>query len=152
MGIYKLMLERTLDTILRQQDPQSILGIIQNKVLELKKIDQIWQQTVPAELSKHSRVANFRDGCLVIEIDSAAWAMRLRYLLSDLITELSVYVALQRLKQIEWYIQPHYYHSPLKQTRQLPILSDDSARLLKHTAASIKTKRLQEALIKLSNQ
>lgn len=142
--------EKTLDTILNQQDPQSILGFIQKKVLQLNQLNDLWQKNWP-ELAQHSRIANFREGCLVIEVDNAAWATRLRYLIPDLTRKLVKQSALNSLKHIEWYIQPH---SPTvsPRNRLAPVLSDHSAQLLKNTALSIRMKQLQEALIRLSEK
>lgn len=142
--------EKTLDTILNQQDPQSILGFIQKKVAQLNQLNEIWQKNW-ADLAQHSRIANFREGCLVIEVDNAAWATRLRYLIPDLTRKLVKHPALNRLKHIEWYIQPH---SPTvsPRSRFAPVLSDHSAQLLKNTALSIKMEQLQAALIRLSNK
>ncbi|MES2998438.1 MAG: DUF721 domain-containing protein [Pseudomonadota bacterium] len=141
--------EKTIETILRQQDPQSILGFIQKKVLELKKINQLWQTEISSDLGEHSRVANFRDCCLVIEIDNAAWATRLRYLIPDLIKKLPKHPALQSLKHIEWYIQPHFHPSVAKKHLP-PVLTEASTQLLQTAAENIKVKSLQTALVKLS--
>jgi len=143
--------EKTLDTILQQQDPQSILGTIQNKVLALQQISQVWKKEISADLSQHTRVANFRDRCLVIEIDNATWATRLRYLIPDLINTLLKYPTLKSLKHIEWTIQPHF-HPPAKQRYEKPVLSDASATLLRNTARNINVATLQEALLRLSSQ
>jgi hypothetical protein len=133
--------EKTIDSILRQQDPQSILGFIQKKVTELKEIDRIWRSAITADLGEHSRIANFRDGCLVVEVNNAGWATRLRYLVPDLIKKLLKYPILGSLKNIEWYIQP---------TNHLPlILSDTSAQPLNNTAMDIKIKSLRKALVKI---
>ncbi len=141
---------KTIDSIL-QQDPHSILGLIQLKVSELKKINQLWQAEISPDIAQHSRVANLREGCLVIEIDSAAWAFRLRYLLPDLTKKLIKYPMLNTLKHIEWYIQPQF-HLSSKPIKQMPILSDHSAHLLRNTAMNIKIKQLQDALVRLSSK
>ena len=140
--------EKTLDTILNQQDPQSILGFIQKKVLQLNQLNDIWQKNWP-DLAQHSRIANFREGCLVIEVDNAAWATRLRYIIPDLTRKLVKHTALNSLKHIEWYIQPTS-QTTSPRNRSAPVLSDHSAQLLKNTALTVRMKQLQEALIRLS--
>lgn len=140
--------EKTLATILNQQDSQSILGFIQKKVLQLNQLNDIWQKNWP-DLAQHSRIANFREGCLVIEVDNAAWVTRLRYLIPDLSRKLVKHAALNSLKHIEWYIQPHS-QTVSPHNRFAPVLSDHSAQLLKNTALTIRMKQLQEALIRLS--
>jgi hypothetical protein len=144
----KPIAEKTLDTILNQQDPHSILGFIQKKIQQLNQLNEIWRKNYP-DLAQHSRIANFREDCLVIEIDNAAWATRLRYLIPDLIIQLAQHSTLNNLKHIEWYIQPSY--QIISQSRPLaPILSDTSAQLLQNTASTIRMKPLQEALIRLA--
>lgn len=142
--------EKTLETILNQQDPQSILGFIQKKVIQLNQLNEIWQKNSP-DLATHSRIANFREGCLVIEIDNASWATRLRYVIPDLIKKLVKYTPLNTLKEIKWYIQPTT-HTISQASQLVPVLSDHSAQLLKNTALSIRMKELQEALIRLSKK
>ena len=141
--------EKTLDKILSQQDPQSILGFIQKKVVQLKQLNEIWQQNFP-DLAQHSRIANFREGCLVIEVDNGAWATRLRYIIPDLIKKLGKLNALSNLKHIEWYIQPESQPASTRSRFAPPVLSDHSAKLLENTALTIRMKELQEALVRLS--
>lgn len=140
---------KTIHAIL-QQDPQSILGFIQKKVSELKKINTIWQAEIETDLAEQCCVANFRDDILIIEINNAAWATRLRYLIPDLIKKLQKYPDLQSLKRINCYIQPN--RATKKQNPALLTLSEKSAQLLKNTAKNIKVKSLQEALIQLSER
>ena len=141
--------EKTMANIF-QRDPESILGFIQKKVNELKKINQLWQVEVPPPLSQYSRIANFRDHCLVVEIDSAAWATRLRYLLPDLSKKLSQYPDLHTLKQIEWYIQPPFYSLTEKKQRT-PALTVANAQLLRAIAENTKVESLKIALARLAN-
>ena len=144
----KSLSSKTIDSFLHQ-NPQGILGFIQKKVSELKKINQLWQIEVSADLVQHSRVANFREGCLVIEVDSAAWATRLRYLIPDLNKNLVKNPLLNTLKHIEWYIQPNFY--PCTEKKPLmPALTTASSQLLQIAAENIKIKSLQTALTRLS--
>lgn len=144
----KMNPEKTVENIL-QQDPQSILGFLQKKVYELKNLNQRWRAEVPSPLSAYSRVANFRDQCLIIEIDSAAWATRLRYLLPDISKKLKHYPELHTLKHIEWYIQPPSHTSIAKEKPSLS-LTASNARLLYVTAKHTTIKALQEALLRVA--
>ena len=117
--------------------------------MALNKLNALWQAENSAELVQHSRVANFRDNCLVIEVDNAAWVTRLRYLLPDLTQQLVKHSALKTLKKIEWYIQPRF-HPPAESKPATPVLAAASAQLLQTAAESIKVKALQTALFRLS--
>lgn len=145
----KLIPEQTLDGIF-QQDPESVLAFIQKKVTQLKKLNQIWQAVIAADVAEHSRVANFRDSYLIIECDSAAWATRLRYILPEIQQKLRLYPDLQGLSHIEWSIQPHFHHTTSQLGRLPPLLSSTSAQLLENTANSISVKPLQEALRRIA--
>jgi hypothetical protein len=141
--------EKTPANIL-QQDPNSVLAFIQSKVLQLTKLNQIWQAEISSDLAEHTRVANFRDGYLIIECASAAWATRLRYSLPDITQKLLKQPDLRDLTHIEWNIQPQF-HTPNAQLSQLPpVLSSASAELLKNAADNIQVKPLQEALLRIA--
>jgi hypothetical protein len=127
-----------------------MLAFIQNKVLQLTKLNQIWQAEISSDLAAQSRIANFREGYLIIECASAAWATRLRYLLPDITAKLIKYTELRDLAHIEWNIQP-LFHTPNSQQNAAPLaLSSASAQLLKNTAEDIKVKPLQEALLRIA--
>ncbi|WP_342146740.1 DUF721 domain-containing protein [Rickettsiella endosymbiont of Aleochara curtula] len=141
--------EKTPANIL-QQDPESVLAFIQNKVQQLTKLNHIWQAEISGDLAEHTRVANFRDGYLIVECDSAAWATRLRYTLPDITQKLLKHPDLRDLTHIEWNIQPQF-HAPNIQLSQLPpVLSHASAALLKNAADNIQVKPLQEALLRIA--
>lgn len=141
--------EKTPANIL-QQDPESVLAFIQNKVQQLTKLNHIWQAEISGDLAEHTRVANFRDGYLIVECDSAAWATRLRYTLPDITQKLLKHPDLRDLTHIEWNIQPQF-HAPNTQLSQLPpVLSHASAALLKNAADNIQVKPLQEALLRIA--
>lgn len=141
--------EKTPANIL-QHDPESVLAFIQNKVQQLTKLNHIWQAEISGDLAEHTRVANFRDGYLIVECDSAAWATRLRYTLPDITQKLLKHSDLRDLTHIEWNIQPQF-HAPNTQLSQLPpVLSNASAALLKNAADNIQVKTLQEALLRIA--
>jgi hypothetical protein len=145
----KLAPEKTPANIL-QHDPESVLAFIQSKVQQLTKLNQIWLAEISSDLAEHTRVANFRDGYLIIECDSAAWATRLRYTLPDITQKLLKHPDLRDLTHIEWNIQP-LFHTPHTQLSQLPLmLSSTSAEILKNTADNIHVKPLQEALLRIA--
>jgi hypothetical protein len=141
--------EKTLAGIL-QQDPQGVLAYIQNKVTQLKKLNQIWHVEISADLAEHTRVANFREGYLIVECDSAAWATRLRYLLPDITANLLKHPDLRDLTHIEWSIQPQFHATSSQHSKIAPPISSASAQLLKHAADNITVKSLQEALLRIS--
>lgn len=141
--------EKTPANIL-QQDPTSVLAFIQSKVQQLTKLNQIWQAEISSDLAEHTRVANFRDGYLIIECASAAWATRLRYNLPDITQKLLKQPDLRDLTHIEWNIQPQFHTLNAQLSQLPPVLSSASAELLKNAADNIQVKPLQEALLRIA--
>lgn len=141
--------EKTPASIL-QHDPESVLAFIQSKVQQLTKLNQIWQAEICKDLAEHTRVANFRDGYLIIECDSAAWATRLRYTVPDITLKLLKHPDLRDLTHIEWNIQPLFHTPPMQLSTASLALSATSAQLLKNAADHIKVKPLQEALLRIA--
>jgi hypothetical protein len=63
-------------------------GVLYNLLQHLqliKKLDMLLQAQLPAPLNQHCRIATWRDQVLVIHVDSALWAIRLRYQVPDLL-------------------------------------------------------------------
>ncbi|WP_010597209.1 DUF721 domain-containing protein [Rickettsiella massiliensis] len=147
----KLSYEKTPEALLQDSvGTDTFLALIQQKVSELKKLNQLWMKIVTHEFAEHSRVANFREGCLVIEVDNAAWITYLRYHLPELKKRLSQESDLSTLQKIEWYIRPPSAGLSRQTTNnQSLVLSKNSLELLKNTAQQIKNKALQEALLRL---
>lgn len=136
--------------MIMQHDPASVLAFIQSKVQQLIKLNQIWQAAISNQLNEHTRVANFREGYLIIECDSAAWATHLRYLLPDIKQKLLKHPDFADLVQIEWSVQPAFHTQPT-QLKSLPFaLSSTNAELLKNAADNIRIKSLQEALLRIA--
>lgn len=141
--------EKTPASIL-QHDPESVLAFIQSKVQQLTKLNQIWRAEICKDLAAHTRVANFRNGYLIIECDSAAWATRLRYTLPDITQKLLKQPDLRDLTHIEWNIQPLFHTPPMQLSVASLALSATNAQLLKNAADHIKVKPLQEALLRIA--
>ena len=53
----------------------------------IKKIDKIFNDSLPETLKQHCHVANLRDKTLVVHSDSSLWATQLRYLASELLQQ-----------------------------------------------------------------
>ncbi|OJA00104.1 hypothetical protein BEV13_04435 [Rickettsiella grylli] len=132
-----------------QDDSESLLAFIQAKVVQLNRLNQIWH-TEMGSLGEHTRIANFREGHLIIECASAAWATQLRYRLPTITEQLIHYDALRDLKQIEWNIQPHFHPIHSISRSAPPPLSSSSAQLIKNAAQHIKIKSLQHALLRIA--
>ena len=87
------------------QDNQNLAHILE-QVVHLKRLDEFLKSFLEKPLGNYCRVANLRDGCLIIEVDSAAWATQLRYLTPDLLNALRSKGKMPQLRSIKTYIHP----------------------------------------------
>jgi hypothetical protein len=75
------------------------------KLDELEKLQIFVKTQIEPPLNEHCRVANYRDGCLILTVDSAAFATRLRYEIPDLLEKLRSVPRFCGLKTIEFSIK-----------------------------------------------
>ncbi len=82
------------------------LQLIYAKAAQLTTLNKIWRTQIDETLAQHTQVANYREGCLVIEVSSPVWATRLRYGIPDLLQKLRALNEFAGLTRIEWYVKP----------------------------------------------
>ncbi len=81
---------------MRKSHPSSLDSLIaetrfsrlQGRASELSKVNQMVQAWLEQQGIQHTRVANFRDGMLMLETGSPAWLMRLNYTRAQLMSHL----------------------------------------------------------------
>jgi hypothetical protein len=96
-----------------------------------------------ADLVGHCQVMNWRQGCLTVRVDSAAWATRLRFLTPQLLVSLRT--DLKELKEICYRVRPIEVITPHIYWEK-PTLSAESAELLSAVAECVTDLRLKKAL------
>ncbi|MGR8918243.1 MAG: DciA family protein [Gammaproteobacteria bacterium] len=67
------------DRLKQLTDHARQLGALNEKVLAL----------LPPRLAAHARLAKFSDGCLVLQVDSSAWAAEVRYKSPEIVAALA---------------------------------------------------------------
>lgn len=139
--------EKTLNELVGTQ--LNSLGCIKEKILQLQRLNAIWQQYIDNIIAQHCKIANYREGILIIVADSSVWSMRLRYLIPDLLIKLRNHPEFRSLKNIEWFIKPTE-ETPTKTTQSLLKLSSNNAEMIQSIAEGIENKQLQKALLKLT--
>ena len=82
-----------------------MLQSIQQRAIALNKLNRAVKGVIPAQLHPWCRVANFRQGILVLETANASWMMRLRYEQSSLLSALRAQI-LPSLTAIDIRINP----------------------------------------------
>lgn len=78
---------------------------VQQRALALLKLNRAVRGLLPAQLHPWCRVANFRQGVLVLETANASWMMRLRYEQPSLLSALRAQI-LPSLSSIDIRINP----------------------------------------------
>jgi hypothetical protein len=75
----------------------------------IKKIDKIFNESLPVKLKQHCHVANLRDKTLIVHSDSSIWATQLRYMASDLLQQWQNDKTMS-IKQLEIRVRPAETH------------------------------------------
>ncbi|WP_413727147.1 DUF721 domain-containing protein [Sodalis sp. RH19] len=124
----------TLFTVLATPERQT-LQQIQQRAVALLKLNQAVAALLPAPMKPWCRVANFRQGVLVLETANASWMMRLRYEQSRLLSALRAQI-LPSLSSIDIRI------NPTLATKGHLITQNSSERQKKDQGEDIKRRRL----------
>ncbi len=130
-----------------------ILSQIVNKVEQLARLNRIVHQKCNPELRKHCKVANYRDGILILTTHSSAIAHLLRFEKSALLSALRSEPRWCHLKSIKIHVRPNPPELEIKSLSQkdvLPVLSSGVAKGLKEAAFNIHFLPLQQALLRLA--
>lgn len=140
----------TIHTLIQQQTTAVLPGLSQ-KITQLQRFNILWQKYIDIKLAKYSRVANWRDGRLIIEIDNASWATHIRYALPELLIKLKTEPELADLRYIEWYIQPVKINASVSMRRKPPaLLSAENSQLMLEAAKHMPHEKLKRALLALA--
>jgi len=117
---------------------------------ELLRLDQRVKAALDSPLNRHCYVANFRDEILILHVDSAVWATRLRFQLPELTTHMQD-KGMPSLRQIRIKVKPP--HSTAE-TIPLPrlVLSTRAAALLRNVAEHSVDAALRATLLRLSGR
>ena len=144
---------KVLNSLLLQE---ALLSKIQERIVALNQLTKVIDELLPSSLNKQYRVANYRQGVLVLEVSSASWLTRLRYEQSKLLSGIRKQI-LPSLSSIQYKINPDIcsQHSKMindtsKSVTITRALSFQSATYLSALAESAPDK-LKKQLIKLAN-
>lgn len=150
---------------MRYNEPQMLLSIlsqrtwlseIKERTLVLSKLADVIDELLPSLLKLQYRIANYRQGVLVLEVSSASWLTRLKYEQSNLLSGIRKQM-LPSLSSIQYKINPDIssQHSKMindssKDATIIRVLNPQSAIYLYALAESAPDK-LKKQLIKLAN-
>ncbi|MFG1173754.1 DUF721 domain-containing protein [Erwiniaceae bacterium CAU 1747] len=156
---------QSIESYFDQAQDKSMLQNIQQRAIALNKLNRAVQGVLPAQLHPWCRVANFRQGILVIEAANASWLMRLRYEQSSLLSALRAQI-LPSLTSIDIRINPslaakgHEFvqecSTQVQKEEKPPVrqLSEHSAEILRSVASHSpeKLKKILERLASLAGE
>lgn len=96
---------QSLDSLFDNATQHKMLENLQQRAIALIKINRTVQALLPSSIQPWCRVANFRQGLLVLEAASASWMMRLKYERPNLLSALRAEI-LPSLTSIDIRINP----------------------------------------------
>ncbi|MFZ4833495.1 DUF721 domain-containing protein [Rouxiella sp. Mn2063] len=141
---------------------KSPLRVVQQRAAALLKLNRAVKSLLPAPMQSCCRVANYRQGVLVLEVANASWMMRLRYEQPALLSALRGQI-LPSLSSIDIRINPSLMakmenisqntsKSNQSASEKTPVrqLSEQSAEELRGLA-SRSPEKLRKALERLAN-
>ncbi|WP_154124516.1 DUF721 domain-containing protein [Grimontia hollisae] len=137
----------------------ALTGQIHQRAMALAKLNQQVQAVLPPASAKQCRVANYRDGILVLECGSSTWATRLNYDRQTLMSSLRQ-GPLPSLMTIEIKVNPALAidiskkgreKEAAKQTRKVSPMAAEYLKAIAE-AAPDKVKKKLEAIAALSKR
>ncbi|OCG06627.1 hypothetical protein A9G13_10205 [Gilliamella sp. wkB178] len=142
-----------LATLLTQD---SSLSQIKERTFALYKLAILVNDLLPHALNQQCRVANYRQGILIIEVSSANWLTRLKYEQENIISVLRKRI-LPSLSSIQYQINPDITVHSLevvnhlsKKSKSFNFITTESASFL-YALAEDAPDKLKKQLIKLAN-
>ncbi|MDF7666963.1 DciA family protein [Orbaceae bacterium ESL0727] len=150
---------------MRCNEPQSFsflvrqttgLSQIEERTSALFQLSRALDEILSKPLNEKCRVANYRQGILVIEVSSASWLTRLKYEQSNVLSALRQKV-LPALSSIQYQINPDLGCYSHQNSHPLPLNATKSSTITPQSAlylyelAERAPEKLKKQLIKLAN-
>lgn len=128
------------------QSETSVLKNILNKLELINKLNLALAKLLDPELQPHCQVANYRDGQIVIQVDSPVFATLLRFQLPQLLSALRKEPGLAGIASLHHIVRPAVA-SVIKP--QVPVqrkISSENAAYLRNLAVGISDEKLKAVL------
>ena len=123
-----------------------------SKLQHLEQINNYLLTHLDPQLAPHCRVANLRDGALVLSTTSPAWNHKLRFAAVDILSLLRANPLWSGLKSIEVrvdYLVPKPHNTPTN-FKTASLASAQNAKLIQQTATHISNNKLSGSLKRLA--
>jgi len=129
-------------------DKNSSLGKLLHRANNIMAHQETVRATLEPSCRPHCWLANYRNGTLYLQTDSAAWGTRLRMQQRSIIQQLKSTRVFASLHSVKVLIQPRYTVEP-PQRKAKPVSSDNAEQLM-DTAEQTDDKALKAALMHLA--
>lgn len=118
----------------------------------LQALTRQLREAVDPVLAEHISLANLKSDTAIIIADSPVWLANIRYLAPDFLRLLQQQPGLEKLRKIQFKVQPANPAAQAQTEIRRASLSTDSAELLESTANDIQDKELAQALQRLATR
>ncbi|WP_411614497.1 DUF721 domain-containing protein [Gilliamella sp. BG4] len=132
------------------------LSKIQDRTNALNSLAKVVNDLLQSPMNQQCRVANYRQGVMILEVSTASWLTRLKYEQSNLISEIRKNI-LPSLSSIQYQINPdisvrwsHNNYQSDKSSLVSSVITQKSAMFL-YALAENAPDKLKKQLIKLAN-
>ncbi|HSX20088.1 MAG TPA: DciA family protein [Gammaproteobacteria bacterium] len=124
------------------------------KLEQLEQISHFVAAHLEPDLASQCRVANLRDGALILSTTSPAWNHKLRFIALDLLSALRTQPCWSGLKSIEVRVDylPNYENNTTTNLQKPHSLSQYNAKLIQETANGVTCGKLSQALKRLASR
>jgi hypothetical protein len=127
------------------------LAPVVTKAKLLLRLEHVLQNALPDNLASHCQVMNINDGVLIIEVDSAAYAIQVRFSESDLLYAIQEHARIQSISRLDFRVRPpHSVKQNSIPKNPTNAISAKSRRSIREIATGITHSELKSALLKLA--
>lgn len=132
---------------------QNVLRSMVQQAQFFAHLEKIVHAQLPDAAVAHCRLANYNEGRLVLVIDNAMWATRLRYQQNQLLERLAQHAEFTGLQRIQLKVRPgDAFNSQQGEKSSELTLSGEAGDALLECAAGIRDPRLRAALERLASR
>jgi hypothetical protein len=128
-----------------------ILASLLARSRELRRLDILLAELLPAPLNAHCRILSIRNSILVLAADSPVWAARLRFHAPQLEKHLAEHLAGKR-QTIHVRVRPPETDLPPEPHKPVIPLGRQGKSALHQVAQSVSDPELKTALLRLANR
>jgi len=145
-----MKLSRSVNKVLVEANDD--LAILVTRTKQLSHLTQVLRQQLEPDLATHCYIGNVDRDCLIILVDSAAWASKLRFYAQNLIPQLqAVHQNFSNIQQIRVKVLSQSVSAPEPQY-QKPKMNKENAKGLTTLSESVDDPNLQAALARLAQR